>query len=226
MCAVEAAGYYFRSRSHDNVRQTLPFVIQNLLVLAAPPLLAASIYMSPRRIARALGAEKLAFAAGWTSKLFVIVDVACLATQVAGSIMSGSEEADEAKRGQTIITVGLVLQIVAFGLFVVYVAAFQVRMRSGSAFSPLGSSLKWERVVYGLYVVSALFISRNATRLVEYGQGHDGEMLSNEVWLYVLDATVMFAIAVVLLVLHPGRLRMKLRHLPKTEPLEDQIPLS
>lgn len=86
---MEAAGYYFRSRAHDNVRQVLPFVIQNLLILAAPPLLAAMIYMAPRRIMHTLDAEKHSIIPKrLLSKLFVIVDLACFASQVAGAIMS------------------------------------------------------------------------------------------------------------------------------------------
>ncbi|KAF5606206.1 sterol regulatory element-binding ECM22 [Fusarium subglutinans] len=103
-CGMEAAAYWFRSRSHDNLRQTLPCPIQNLLVLVAPPFLAATIYMSLGRITRALKAQEASLISlRWITKLFVLVDLICFATQTAGAIMSGSEDLDEAKRGQTII---------------------------------------------------------------------------------------------------------------------------
>ncbi|KAI7759243.1 hypothetical protein LZL87_008620 [Fusarium oxysporum] len=94
-CGMEAAAYWFRSRSHDNLRQTLPFLIQNLLVLVAPPFLGATIYMSPGRITRALKAQEASLISlRWITKLFVLVDLICSATQTAGAIMSGSEDLD------------------------------------------------------------------------------------------------------------------------------------
>lgn len=208
---VEAAAYYFRSRSHDDIRRTLPFIIQNLLLLSAPPFLAATIYMSPRRIARVLEAEHLTVGRRWTTKIFIVVDVACFATQVAGSIMSGSENANEAINGRATILAGLVLQIIAFGLFAVCAVTFHARMFSASTALATSRMLSWQKYTYGLYVVSLLFVIRNIVRIVEYQQGSDGELLSNEVWLYVMDGAVMLAIVVIMLILHPGRLRWKAR---------------
>lgn len=223
---VEAAAYYFRSQSHDNVRKTLPYLLQNLLLLAAPPFLAASIYMSPRRIARALEAEHLAIRPRLLTKLFVIVDTVCFATQVAGSIMSGSEVADEASRGKTIILAGLALQIVAFGFFVVCAACFQNRMRSAPFQLRQGTELPWQRIVYGLYAISLFFVLRNITRIIEFQQGSDSPMLAHESYLYVLDGTVMLAIVSTFLILHPGRLRWMARRLNKSGSLDEHIPLA
>ena len=218
---MEAVAYYFRSRSHDNVRQTLPFVIQNLLLLSAPPFLAASIFMSPRRIARVLNSEQLLVNPRTLTKLFVLVDITCFATQVAGSIMSGSEDANEASQGKTTILAGLILQVVAFASFATWTSVFQVRMRKNEPSSKAFiDKLDWQRHVHGLYCVSFLFVIRNITRVIEYNQGPDGEMLSNEVYLYVLDGCIMLAVTVIFLILHPGRLRQKARRLAKAGSLE------
>lgn len=139
--------------------------------------------------------------------------------------MSGSEVADEASNGRTIILAGLILQIVAFGLFITLTVIFHVRMHSASKSLASTRRLSWQRYLYALYFVSGLFVMRNVTRIVEYQQGHDGEMLSNEAWLYALDAFVMFLIAAVVLVLHPGRLRMNARRFARLGSGEDQIPL-
>jgi hypothetical protein len=223
---VEAAAYYFRSQSHDNLRQTLPFLLQNLLLLSAPPFLAASIYMSPRRIARALDGEHLAISPRLLTKLFVLVDTVCFVTQVAGSIMSGSEDADEASRGKTIILAGLALQIVAFGVFVICTACFQKRVVSASFQLKLATELPWQRFIYGLYAISLLFAVRNITRIIEFQQGSDGAMLSHEAYLYVLDGCVMLAIVTIFLILHPGRLRWMARRLAKSGSLDEHIPLA
>ncbi|KAG9252232.1 RTA1 like protein-domain-containing protein [Emericellopsis atlantica] len=225
-CGMEAAGYYFRSRSHNDVRKILPFVIQHLLVLSAAPLLAATIYMSPRRISRVLEAEHLIVGRRWATKVFIVVDIGCFVTQAAGAILSGSEDPDEASNGRTTILAGLILQVCAFALFVACAVKFHTSMHSASLSLASSRNLAWQKYLYGLYVASLLFVVRNITRIVEYQQGSDGELLSNEVWLYVLDAVVMLAVVFVMLVLHPGRLRRKARKQMSVKPREDYIALT
>ncbi|SCO78653.1 related to ECM22-strong similarity to YDR213w, weak similarity to Lys14p [Fusarium oxysporum] len=162
-CGMEAAAYWFRSRSHDNLRQTLPFLIQNLLVLVAPPFLAATIYMSLGRITRALKAQEASLISlRWITKLFVLVDLICFATQTAGAIMSGSEDLEEAKRGQTIIIGGLVLQILAFALFIICTLTLQIRLRSHPPVQCVaGVVTHYRRYFIALYCTSGLFLVRN-----------------------------------------------------------------
>ncbi|KAJ4089545.1 hypothetical protein NW769_013352 [Fusarium oxysporum] len=162
-CGMEAAAYWFRSRSHDNLRQTLPFLIQNLLVLVAPPFLAATIYMSLGRITRALKAQEASLISlRWITKLFVLVDLICFATQTAGAIMSGSEDLEEAKRGQTIIIGGLVLQILAFALFITCTLTLQLRLRSNPPVQFVASAVThYRRYFIALYCTSGLFLVRN-----------------------------------------------------------------
>ncbi|KFA48103.1 hypothetical protein S40293_08352 [Stachybotrys chartarum IBT 40293] len=182
-CVMETAAYYFRTRSHGDVRRILPFVVQNVLLLGAPPFLAASIYMSPRRIGRVLESEHMVLSPRMLTKMFVVVDVACLITQVAGAIMSGSDDPNEASQGNTLITVGLVLQIIAFVFFVTWAAIFHKRLKSASFDAKLPTILRWQKYLYGLYVISLLFIVRNITRLLEYNGRSGEEMLSNEAYL-------------------------------------------
>ncbi|RGP61397.1 hypothetical protein FSPOR_10018 [Fusarium sporotrichioides] len=223
-CGMEAAAYWFRSRSHDNVRQTLPFIIQNLLVLAAPPFLAATIYMSLGRITRALKAQEISLIGlRWITKLFVLVDLICFVTQTAGAIMSGSEEPDEAKRGQSIIMVGLILQIFAFTLFIVCTLTLQLRIHSNPPVHCLaGLVTHYRRYFIALYFTSGLFLIRNLVRIIEYKQGGDGPLLSTEAFLYVFDSCFMLAIIILVLILHPGRLIMKCR---QQELVKDVVPL-
>ncbi|EWZ86444.1 hypothetical protein FOWG_10015 [Fusarium oxysporum f. sp. lycopersici MN25] len=223
-CGMEAAAYWFRSRSHDNLRQTLPFLIQNLLVLVAPPFLAATIYMSLGRITRALKAQEASLISlRWITKLFVLVDLVCFATQTAGAIMSGSEDLEEAKRGQTIIIGGLVLQILAFALFITCTLTLQLRLHSNPPVQCVaGVITHYRRYFIALYCTSGLFLIRNLVRIIEYKQGGDGPLLSNEAFLYVFDCCFMLAIILIILVLHPGQLIRKARRL---DVLKEDLPL-
>ncbi|CZR31959.1 uncharacterized protein FPRO_02092 [Fusarium proliferatum ET1] len=223
-CGMEATAYWFRSRSHNNLRQTLPFLIQNLLVLVAPPFLAATIYMSLGRITRALKAQEVSLISlRWITKLFVLVDLICFVTQTAGAIMSGSEDVDEAKRGQTIIIGGLVLQILAFALFIICTLTLQLRIRaSPPVHCVAGVIAHYRRYFIALYCTSGLFLVRNVVRIIEYRQGDDGPLLSNEAFLYVFDCCFMLAIILIVLILHPGQLILKARRL---DVLKEDLPL-
>ncbi|KAH7029610.1 RTA1 like protein-domain-containing protein [Microdochium trichocladiopsis] len=200
-CGMETAAYYFRTESHDDVRKTLPFLLQNLLLLAAPPR-RKHIY------------------------LFILVDTVCFVIQVAGAIMSGSEQADEAQRGRMLIIVGLVLQIVAFGLFAAWTAVFHRRMASATDTGAGQPGIRhWQRYVYGLYAISLLFVVRNTTRLIEYNEGPGGEMLSSEVYLYALEGTTMLLIVAVFVAVHPGRLRMHARGFGRKQDVDETVEL-
>ncbi|KAL2208134.1 RTA1-domain-containing protein [Sarocladium strictum] len=224
-CAMQTGAYYFRTLSHDDIRKTLPFLIQNLLLLASPPLLAASIYMTPRRLAIALESQHFLIAPRLLGKLFIIVDIICFATQVAGAIMSGSEDLQEAKNGKLAIIAGLALQMVAFAFFAAWTATLHRRMMCASFDATILSRVKWQRYIYGLYAITLLFFVRNITRLIEYNQGSDGELLSKELYLYLLDGSMMLAIAFVFLVLHPGRVKMKARKYAKKGMVEEEVQL-
>ncbi|OSS43601.1 hypothetical protein B5807_11803 [Epicoccum nigrum] len=86
--AMEAGSYYLRSKSHDSIHQILPFILSTLLIMGAAPMLAATIYMSLKRIVNALDASDYSpISLRWVSKLFVLFDVACFVSQIAGSAM-------------------------------------------------------------------------------------------------------------------------------------------
>jgi hypothetical protein len=61
------------------------FALQALLILLAPPLYAASIYMVLGRLIRFLGAEHLSMIrVNWMTKIFVTGDVIAFLAQAAG----------------------------------------------------------------------------------------------------------------------------------------------
>ncbi|KAK9459485.1 RTA1 like protein-domain-containing protein [Lipomyces oligophaga] len=224
-CGMEAVAYYFRSRSHNDVRKTMPFIIQNLLVLASPPMLAATIYMSLRRIARALKSQQLLLiGARWLTKLFVLVDLVCFVTQVAGAIMSGSDDSSVASRGKTILLAGLVLQCISFGFFIACAATLHGRINPANIQLDWEKPFRWQPYIVGLYIVSVLFIGRNVVRIIEFQQGSDGVISSSETLFYVFDAGVMMSVVLVVLILHPGRLTSRIRHLEKAD-ITESIPL-
>ena len=57
-----------------------------------------------------------------------------------------------------------------------------------------------------LFVTSALIMVRSVFRAVEYLQGFNGYLLSNEAFLYVFDATLMFLVMILFGIVHPSKI--------------------
>jgi hypothetical protein len=88
MTAVETAGYIARAVSHSqSPHLTLgPYVIQALLLLVAPPLFAASLYMTLSRIIeRSQGWQYSLIKKRWLTTTFVTGDVVCFVVQLGGT---------------------------------------------------------------------------------------------------------------------------------------------
>lgn len=183
-----------------------PYIVQTLLILLAPALFAASIYMILSRLIRLTEGEHLSFIRStWLTKIFVLGDVlSFLAQGAGGGQLASAKTADGINKGEIMITAGLVIQLLFFALFILVSILYNVRLRR----NPTEASRRtpWQLYFVVLYVVSGLVLIRSVFRLVEYQQGQDGELLSKEVYLYVFDAALMFAAMVVFNIWHPGRI--------------------
>lgn len=86
---VEIAGYAARAVSHTQVPNLIlgPYVVQTLLILVAPPLFAASVYMVLGRLIVRCDAEACSLIKRrWLVKVFVTSDVVCFIVQLGGTL--------------------------------------------------------------------------------------------------------------------------------------------
>lgn len=84
--SVEAAGYIARIFSHFDTLALGPYIVQTMLILVAPPLFAASIYMTLGRLIREMGAESASLVrVKWVTKIFVVGDVISFVLQCGGA---------------------------------------------------------------------------------------------------------------------------------------------
>jgi hypothetical protein len=204
---VECIGYIGRAISHSNKEALGPYIMQSLLLLVAPALYAASIYMVLGRIIRRLDAEEYAIIrTKWLTKVFVIGDVISFFVQSGGAGIQATGNLDSFNLGKNIVIAGLIIQILIFGFFVVVTGLFHVRINRLPTGASVDSRLSWRKHMYAMYFCSALILLRNLIRVVEYAQGNDGYIISNEWMLFVFDALLMFSVTVVYLVLHPSKL--------------------
>jgi hypothetical protein len=119
-----------------------------------------------------------------------------LITTIGGAILA-KQDPSTANTGKTTIVVGLGLQVLFFGFFLVNIITFagpltKVPTRTSEV-------VPWEKHSKVLLAAGSLILACCVYRIIEYAQGHTGELQTHEVYLYVLDARFML---IVMLLFH------------------------
>ena len=126
-----------------------------------------------------------------------------------GLLASGS--ASLINTGSNVIVGGLFVQCVFFGAFVIAAGRFHRRILRDP--TPTSSTLwqqtgiSWEKQMWALYAASVLILIRSVVRVVEYLQGFNGYVLDHEVYLFVFDALLMWAVMIVFNWEHPSQVK-------------------
>lgn len=202
-----------------------PYLIQNLLILLAPALFAASIYMVLGRLIRLLEADDLSIIrVNWLTKIFVLGDVlSFLAQSGGGGMLAKAKTADDQKRGNNIILGGLGIQVVFFGLFIVTTIIFHLRINKQPTARSNSVTVPWRRFIMVLYATSIFIMVRSLFRMAEFGMGSDGVLQSNEVYLFVLDGLLMLLVTLAFLWYHPGDILVGYKSVEAQPDLESRI---
>jgi len=173
--------------------------------------MAATIYMIFGRLALALHAEKHSIVrVSLLTKLFVGGDVLAFIVQGGSAGLLMIE--DLATIGKAMVIVGLVIQIISFGLFMVTSAIFHKRLASDLTLKALSSDIPWLRILRLMYAISLMIMIRSIFRLVEYTQGMEGYCMRHEWTLYVFDSVPMVLSSILMLVWFPTTLRQTVRY--------------
>ncbi|KAF9629889.1 RTA-like protein [Lasiodiplodia theobromae] len=185
-----------------------PYIIQSILLLLGPTFFAASIYMILGRLIRLTNGEAHSIVrATLVTKIFLVGDIlSFLAQSSGGGMLAKAKTADDQKSGERIIIIGLFIQIAFFGFFIVVSALFHYRISLYPTARSRNVQVPWQRYLWILYVASGLIMVRSIYRLLEYIQGKDGVLQSEEAYIYVLDAALMFIVAALFNVFHPSQI--------------------
>ncbi|KAE9574005.1 hypothetical protein CGMCC3_g10020 [Colletotrichum fructicola] len=188
----ETVGYIMRclSASEDFGCWSLPpFIIHSILVLVAPAVIAASVYMLLEKIIRlAEGDSYSILSPRWITRIFVAGDVASFVIQSYGGSMVSKPTATESskKAGQQIVLAGLVVQV-AFGvLFTIVAGVFHRRICKAFTAAGVSQEIHWLMTLYGVMVLVTI---RNIFRIAEHSSGQDSSLIKNEYLPYLFDAT-------------------------------------
>ncbi|KAI9716839.1 MAG: hypothetical protein M1828_007500 [Chrysothrix sp. TS-e1954] len=199
---METIGYGCRFQGHKKPGELSAYIVQDLFLILAPIFFAATLYMAFARIIRSVRAEHLALLRpSRITKTFVCADILCFLTQASGGGLLVRQDASAQSTGRAVFLVGLVLQILIFGVFIAMCWNFYARLSTSSG----APESEWKRHMAVLFAGSAGILVRNTVRVVEFAQGFYGYIEGHEVFLYVFDAAPMLAVVSIMIILHSIR---------------------
>ncbi|KAF4457377.1 hypothetical protein F53441_706 [Fusarium austroafricanum] len=208
-CLFECVGYIGRALSAKEAPDFTknPYIIQSILLLLGPALLAASIYMVLGRLIRLLDADDLSvISPKWLTKVFVAGDVmSFLAQSAGGGMLATAKDKNAVKRGENIIVGGLGIQIIFFGFFVIVTLIFHLRISRNPTQKSQEIATPWKKLLFVLYAASLFILVRSVFRVAEYIMGKDSELQSKEFYIYIFDALLMSLVVISLNWFHPSR---------------------
>jgi hypothetical protein len=145
---VEVLGFVGRILSTNDFWALGPFIMQSLLLLVAPALFAASIYIILGRIILLTDGEKHSLIRQkWLTKIFVVGDCISFLAQCGGGGIQAAGSLTMLHTGEKIIVVGLFLQLAFFGFFVVVAGLFHWRLAKAGSYTVPLHDLPWKRHV-------------------------------------------------------------------------------
>lgn len=217
---VECVGYAARAVSSRFVSSLTPYILQTLLILLAPALFAASMYMVLGRLVLVTDGERFALVRRrWMTKLFVGGDVLSFLLQCGGGgILATASTGDnydpgKIKLGEGVIVVGLFVQLAFFGFFLVVGWRWKRGLEREPTAASKDAAVPWRRHFGVLMGASALVFVRSVFRVVEYLGGSDGVLLSKEWIAYVFDAVLMLAVLALFNWVHPSEVTRMLKRM-------------
>ncbi|CRG87355.1 Protein RTM1 [Talaromyces islandicus] len=223
----ETFGYYGRAWSHQSRTEIKSWALAEMLIMTAPPLLAATIYMVLGRIIRSFDAEHLSrIRVKRLTRTFVLNDVICFCTQLGGIGVQVTGDANIMNIGNKVVLAGLIFSLFIFALFVWIAFDFHRRLsREPTKLLLINSeqSLPWKRYMLVLYISSLAMIIRNLVRTIQFGASRLSPINTQEAYIYVFDASLLFISVGVLLVYHPGKLIKKARRLASVNQLHGSL---
>ncbi|PVI04051.1 RTA1-domain-containing protein [Periconia macrospinosa] len=188
-------GYAARVVSAKSPADMGPYIVQSLFIILPPSLYAASIYMIYGRLVLFVNASHASLVKpAYVTKIFVTGDVLAFFLQAGGGGMMAVAGLGDV--GQKIMLMGLAIQLLFFGFFLIISVVFFNRLRGSSAglVAPQYGKHAWPALLKLMLCAAAVIILRCVFRMIEFAQGHNGYFASREVYVYLFDTMPMFCV--------------------------------
>ncbi len=208
---MELVGYVARTVSIKNLDEKNIFIIQTVFILVAPAVLAAACYMAFGRVVlwvvppQYQSARHLWLPARRITPLFVSFDVLSFFIQVVGGAMvAGASTVSKINNGRNVVLVGLGLQLVTFGFFVLASIRFTVVLRTKLRTVALPTERNWRFFLKVVNVASVIILIRTVSRFIQFVLKNNNYLSDHEWYFYIFDSVPMFCVALVFVCVHPG----------------------
>ncbi|KAG8752950.1 hypothetical protein FRC14_006574 [Serendipita sp. 396] len=234
---LQVLGYVTRKIAIDQDPLLWAFGTSQTSILVAPAFLAAQDYMIIGRMMSYVGIKGTIIPHRFITKTFVFIDVICLITQAAGIAMFVSNvskfDPDSRKavlRGRNILLGGLVLQIVAFCIFLIIAILFHLKTRrlmNEKRDEKDGEKARSLRPLFIAFYASGFFVTgRSVFRAIEFGvidfqTRSRGYLYDNEWPFYVLDAAPILFATILFNFVHPASFLPRNKGLETTTPIKE-----
>lgn len=195
----EVAGFIARAAGTQQTEDIPTYAISSVFTLIAPSVIAMSFYLCLERLILLLKMDdRLPFQAKKHITYILIGDrIAAVFQGLGGGLMSARAE-NIRHAGKIIAIVGLIAQMVFILFFYTFCFIFKLKLDNNP--TPLATKAKTVshrgRSLLYLFVsmlVAMIFVLvRCVYRTVQFFQGFPGYLIEHEVFLYVLDALMVF----------------------------------
>ncbi|KAL3468547.1 RTA1 like protein-domain-containing protein [Aspergillus heterothallicus] len=229
--AMESIGYISRVISVRDVSARTPYVLQFSLLILAPVLMAGALYvLFGRIIFLVVPKDQRTFKICWVpprfvTPIFVGFDILALLLQLVGALMitsgngTSQEDIDTFNRGRNLALGGVILQIIAFGIFTIAAIRFNfTSKRFGSGVpEPLHAQdefamtmqdkprkTDWPVLLRVVNIATGMILIRSIYRMVEFTEGYGGYINTHEWPFYVFDAVPIFPVVALFVWWHPS----------------------
>ncbi|KAF2022237.1 RTA1-domain-containing protein [Aaosphaeria arxii CBS 175.79] len=250
---MEALGFCTRAFSVYNLTESgrWAYIVSLLCLVLAPSFIAAACYVTFGRIVWLVAPrdernfKTLWFPPRFVSIIFVLFDIGAFLIQLSGATelssaviqddISAKEAADKTRRGVTILRVGLILQLICFGLFVIVGSRFIIISRRWTD-RPLQydvPSTRWQRLNWTTNAAATVIMIRAFYRIFEFSSdiGKPSYLERHEWTFWLLDGIPVFACLVAFTLFHPSKylpsqfqtLRMSKRRFLKQEESQRRV---
>ncbi|KAJ5519329.1 RTA1 protein [Penicillium expansum] len=175
-------------------------------ILLAPALLAASIYIEFSLLVNLTEGEKYSMIRRrLITKIFVTGDVLSFLFQAIGGSILAKQNLSNPTLGKVIIEISLFFQIIFFGFFLINAINFSIKLRKQPPTNR--RSMPWQKHM-AIFTVGILIFDRCIYRVIE---GHRGNLMTHEIYIYILDAGLILIAMVTFHLYHPSEISSLLR---------------
>ncbi|KAJ7069791.1 RTA1 like protein-domain-containing protein [Mycena amicta] len=201
-----ATGFVLRIVFADDPSSLGKYIAMDLFILLSPCLFLATDYMILSHLVRTFDKEVaercLLVRQSRIVKIFVWSDVTTFLLQSSGGALTASKNNSNAKIGNDIAMIGIILQAVSFLLFTVVflVFGFRVKKHFPKVWRPetlLPGPFRvfsrqpiedWRILFYITCITCVGIIIRSVFRVVEFAGGYSGTVFTHEGYFYVFDS--------------------------------------